>query len=189
VKICGITSPGDAVLAEEAGADAIGVVLFSESPRCVTPDTARKIFDAVPALMRVCVSHSTLPEELQSICAIRPDALQISSKAPIPQECQARIIRMVGTTDRFLPSADALIVDGSRGTGLPFDHAYASRVVETAGRPVFLAGGLTPENVGSAIKAIRPYGVDVATGVEYAPGKKDKSKVRAFITAVKEAGI
>jgi phosphoribosylanthranilate isomerase len=189
VKICGITSPEDAVLAEGAGADAIGVVLFSVSPRCVTPDMAREIFDAVPALTRVCVSHSDNPEELRSICAIRPDALQISGFVTVPQECRASIIRMVGTAERVMPHADALIVDGSRGTGKPFDHAFASMVVKTAGRPVFLAGGLTPENVGPAIRAIRPYGVDVASGVEYAPGKKDQSKVRAFIASAKGAGI
>jgi phosphoribosylanthranilate isomerase len=185
IKICGITSPDDAELVEKAGADAIGVVLFSASPRCVTVDMARDIFDAVPALMRVGVSHSYNPEELQEICAIRPDALQISSMAPAPRECRASIIRMVGTTDQVLPDADALIVDGSHGTGRLFDYAFASRVIETAGMPVFLAGGLTPDNVASAVLAVRPYGVDVATGVEYAPGKKDPSKVRAFIAAAR----
>lgn len=189
MKICGITNPEDACLAEGAGADAIGVVLFSASPRCVTLEAAREIFDAVPALTRVCVSHSTHPEELRSICAIRPDALQISCKARVPEGCRARIIRMVGPADLILPDADALIVDGSHGTGRSFDQAFASTVVRTAGMPVFLAGGLTPETVGVAVRAVRPYGVDVATGVEYAPGRKDPLKVQSFIAAAREAGI
>jgi phosphoribosylanthranilate isomerase len=189
VKICGITSPEDACLAEEAGADAIGVVLFSASPRCITPEAAREIFEAVPALTRVCVSHSTHPEELRSICAIRPDALQVSCKARVPRECRARIICMVGPADPFPPGADALIVDGSHGTGRSFDRTFATTMVRTAGKPVFLAGGLTPENVEAAIRSVRPFGVDVASGVEYAPGRKDPVKVRSFVAAAREAGI
>jgi phosphoribosylanthranilate isomerase len=189
VKICGITSPADARLAEAAGADAIGVVLFSVSPRCVTPEAARDIFDTVPALTRVCVSHSTDPEELRSICAIRPDAIQISCRAGVPSGTRARIIRMVGPMDLLPLEADALIVDGSHGTGKGFDQAFASAVVGTAGIPVFLAGGLTPGNVGAAIRAVHPHGVDVASGVEYAPGRKDPGKVRAFVAAAREAGL
>jgi phosphoribosylanthranilate isomerase len=189
VKICGITSPEDASLAEAAGADAIGVVLFSASPRCVTPERAREIFEAVPAMTRICVSHSTSGKELRSICAIRPDALQILPSAKIPPECPARIIRMVGPADSTLPKAHCLIIDGSHGTGRFFDADFASAVVKSAGVPVFLAGGLTPDTVGAAIRAVHPYGVDVASGVEYSPGKKDPGKVRAFVAAAREAGI
>jgi phosphoribosylanthranilate isomerase len=187
VKICGITSPADALLAEAAGADAIGVVLFSASPRCITPESARDIFDAVPALTRVCVTHSTEPGELQSICAIRPDALQISCQVCVPPECRAGIIRMVGPADPLPPEADALIVDGSHGRGQPFDQAFACTIVRTARVPVYLAGGLSPENVGAAIRAVRPHGVDVASGVEHEPGRKDPVKVSAFVAAAREA--
>jgi phosphoribosylanthranilate isomerase len=189
VKICGITNPEDACLAEFAGADAIGVVLFSASPRSVTAESAREIFDAVPTLTHVCVTHSTNTDELLSICDVRPDALQVSCRALIPQGCQARIIRMVGPEDPFLPKADALIVDGSHGRSRPFDRVFASAVVKTSGIPVFLAGGLTPENVECAIREVRPYGVDVASGVEFAPGRKDPDKVRSFVTAAKGAGL
>jgi phosphoribosylanthranilate isomerase len=96
---------------------------------------------------------------------------------------------MVGPADPFLPEADALIVDGSHGKGRPFDRAFASTVVNTSGIPVFLAGGLTPENVEDAIRDVRPDGVDVASGVEYAPGRKDPGKVRSFIEAARGAGI
>jgi phosphoribosylanthranilate isomerase len=189
VKICGITSPTDALLAEAAGADAIGVVLFSESPRCVTPESAKEIFDAVPALTRVCVSHSVNQEELRSICAIRPDAIQISCQAGVPPGCRARVIRIVGPADPLPPESDALIVDVSNGRGRRFDQAFASSIVRTAGVPVYLAGGLSPENVGAAIRAVRPYGVDVASGVEQGPGRKDPMKVRAFVAAAREAGL
>ena len=189
MKICGITSPADALLAEAAGADAIGVVLFSASPRCVALESAREIFDAVPALTRVCVTHSTDPGELRSICAIRPDALQISCKASVPSTCRAEIIRMVSPMDSLPLEADTLIVDGSHGTGQRFDQAFASRVVRTAGVPVLLAGGLTPDNVGAAIRAVQPHGVDVASGVEYEPGRKDQEKVMTFVIAAREAGL
>jgi phosphoribosylanthranilate isomerase len=96
---------------------------------------------------------------------------------------------MIGPADSRLPGADCLIVDGSHGKGQLFDPAFASMVVRTAGVPVFLAGGLTPETVGAAIRAVRPYGVDVASGVEYAPGKKDPVKVRAFVAAARGAGM
>jgi phosphoribosylanthranilate isomerase len=85
--------------------------------------------------------------------------------------------------------ADALIVDASHGTGRLFDQNFASAVIGTAGMPVFLAGGLTPGNVSAAIRAVHPHGVDVASGVEYATGKKDPEKVRAFVAAAREAGL
>jgi phosphoribosylanthranilate isomerase len=140
-------------------------------------------------MTRIGVSHSTRAEELRSICAIRPDALQILPAAQIPPDCPARIIRMIGPADATLPKADFLIIDGSHGTGRSFNPDFASAVVMTAGVPVVLAGGLTPDTVGDAIRAVRPYGVDVASGVEYSPGKKDPGKVRAFVAAAREAGI
>jgi phosphoribosylanthranilate isomerase len=96
---------------------------------------------------------------------------------------------MVGPMDPLPLEADALIVDGSHGTGQGFDQAFASAVIEKAGIPVFLAGGLTPDNVCSAIRAVHPHGVDVSSGVEFAPGKKDPEKVRAFVAAAREAGL
>ncbi len=186
MKICGITTPDDACLAEAAGADLIGVVLHSASPRCVTPEQAREIFDAVPAITRVCVTHSALPFQLREICSLRPDAIQVSSSAPVPVECRARIIRMIAPGDPHPPDADMLIVDGSHGTGKPCDMGFASAIVSASRVPVMLAGGLSPGNVRAAIQAVQPYGVDVASGVEYAPGKKDPHKVRAFITAAKQ---
>ncbi|MGB4236187.1 MAG: phosphoribosylanthranilate isomerase [Methanoregulaceae archaeon] len=185
MKICGITTPDDARLAARAGADFIGVVLHSASPRCVALRRAREIFDAVPALIKVCVTHSVLPSELQEICSLRPDAIQVSCSAPLPAGCQARIIRMIAPGDALPRHADALIVDGSHGTGKPFDAAFASAIVASSKVPVMVAGGLTPGNVAAAVQAVRPYGVDVASGVEYAPGLKDPGKMKSFIAAAK----
>ncbi|NYT07626.1 MAG: phosphoribosylanthranilate isomerase [Methanomicrobiales archaeon] len=185
MKICGITTPEDARIAEAAGADLIGVVLHSASPRCITPELAREIFETVPAMTRVCVTHAVRPSDLREICALRPDAIQVSCFAPVPDECRARVIRMVAPGNPLPPDADAYLVDGSRGTGKPYDASFASAVVSESAVPVLLAGGLSPGNVAAAILDVRPCGVDVASGVEYSPGRKDPGKVRAFVTAAK----
>jgi phosphoribosylanthranilate isomerase len=96
---------------------------------------------------------------------------------------------MVSPADTIPSDADSLIVDGSHGTGRPFDMAFASSVISTSRVPVLLAGGLTPGNVAAAIRAVRPFGVDVASGVEHAPGRKDPGEVRAFIEAAKRVII
>jgi phosphoribosylanthranilate isomerase len=185
VKICGITTPDDARLAEEVGADAIGVVLFSASPRCVSPGKAREIFDAVPSMTRVCVTHTELQADLEAICTLRPDAIQVSCRATVPVCCRSRIFRMIQAGEEIPADSDALIIDGSQGSGRLYNRRYAGDVIRSAGVPVFLAGGLTPENVTAAIIAVRPYGVDVASGVEYAPGRKDPEKVRLFVEHAK----
>lgn len=185
MKICGITNPDDARVAEEAGADAIGVVLFSASPRCVSPWKAREIFDAVPSLTRVCVTHTELQADLETICTLRPDAIQVSCRVAVPVCCRSRVFRMIQVGDEIPADPDALIIDGSQGSGRPYDQKYAMDIIRSAGVPVFLAGGLTPDNVTAAIIAVRPYGVDVASGVEYDPGRKDPEKVRLFVEHAK----
>lgn len=184
VKICGITRPEDARLAEQLGADAIGVVLCSESPRSVSLERAREIFDAVgPFTTTVAVTHTRSREELELIFAIHPDAVQIFHpftfiKAPGP-----RVIRAIGPHDALPEDCSAIIVDESHGKGKAVDLSRARSVAERSKVPVILAGGLTPGNVADAIAAVRPYAVDVATGVETSPGIKDAEKMRAFILA------
>lgn len=172
-------------MAKEAGADMIGVIAFSRSPRCVDPVTIRQIFNAVPSLTRCCVAHEPSAEELKVICALRPDAIQVSCAVHVPDTCTARVFRSIRPGDAIPDDADALIVDASQGSGTLYDAAYAVSVVRSAPVPVFLAGGLTPENVREAAGAVQPSGVDVATGVEYAPGKKDRKKVRTFVERAK----
>lgn len=190
VKICGITRPEDARFAEQQGADAIGVVVFSEgvSSRNTGEEKAREIFDAVgPFVTRVAVSHTTSRVDLERMIALHPHAIQISHPFRFDKDPGVAVIRVIGRGDPLPDDCDAVIVDDSHGTGRDFDPSYARDAVMHFGVAVILAGGLTPENVGEAIRRVRPYAVDVASGVEESPGIKDREKVRAFIAACRKA--
>jgi phosphoribosylanthranilate isomerase len=190
IKICGITRPEDARFAEAAGADAIGVVVFSEgvSRRGVSPERAREIFDAVgPFTTTVAVSHTGFDEDLEQMIALNPDAIQISHPFVFKDEPPPRVIRVIGRGDPLREDCDGIIIDDSHGKGRQYDPSYARSAVRQSLVPVILAGGLTPENVAEAIRQIRPYAVDVASGVEDAPGIKNKEKVKAFIAACRSA--
>jgi phosphoribosylanthranilate isomerase len=190
IKICGITRPEDARFAEQVGADAIGVIVFSGSvsQRVVGEEKAREIFDAVgPFTTTVAVSHTKLEEELRRMIALRPHAIQISHPFRFDEAPGVRIIRVIGRGDPLPEDCDAVIVDDSHGKGRDFDPSYARDTVKRSTVPVILAGGLTPQNVGEAIRRVRPYAVDVASGVEDSPGIKDREKVRAFIAACRSA--
>jgi phosphoribosylanthranilate isomerase len=187
IKCCGITSPGDARVAEACGADAIGVVVFSSpSLRSVTPGRAREIFDAVgPFTTRVAVSHTTSDNDLKQILALHPDAIQISHPFVFRNKPGTRVIRVIGR-DKTLPEdCDGIIVEESHGSGRYFDRSHARDVVKRSKVPVILAGGLNPENVAEAIRQIQPYAVDVASGIEKLPGIKDHRKIAAFIAAAR----
>lgn len=186
VKVCGITRPEDARTAVEAGADAVGVVMASDSPRACTVGEARAVFAAVPpGVLRVVVTHTDSAEDLAACLAAGPDALQLSRPLPVPASAGVAVIRVVAPGDRIPKDCDMVIVDGSHGRGRPFDPAFARRVVHASPVPVLLAGGLSPENVAAAIRDVRPFGVDVASGVESAPGIKDPRRVRAFVLAAR----
>jgi phosphoribosylanthranilate isomerase len=189
VKICGITRVEDALFAENAGADAIGVVMFSPTSRRSVPEPlAREIFDALgPFVTRVVVTHTESESDLKKILALRPDAIQISHPFVFRTGPGARVLRVIGRGDKVPTNCDAVIVDESMGAGQLFDRDFAREVVKTSAVPVILAGGLTPENVGDAIRECRPYAVDVASGVETEPGIKDHKKIAAFIAAAREA--
>ena len=186
IKICGITRPEDARCAEEAGADAIGVVVCSEdvSRRNVPLEQAKKIFQSVgPFTTTVAVSHTTSEDELHKMIALSPDAIQVSHPFRFDKDPGVKVIRVVGRGEPLPVDCNAIIVDDSHGTGRTFDRSYARDAVRTSKIPVILAGGLTPENVGEAIREVRPYAVDVASGVEISPGIKDHKKSEAFIAA------
>jgi phosphoribosylanthranilate isomerase len=189
VKVCGITRVEDARFAERAGADAVGVVMFSDaSPRSVPESRAQEIFAALgPFTMTVGVTHTTSEKDLDRILALRPDAIQISYPFVFDEDPGVRVLRVIGRGDVVPQDCDAVVVDESMGGGRRFDQAFARKVVQTSTVPVVLAGGLTPENVGDAIRKIHPYAVDVASGVEERPGIKDHQKISAFIAAAHEA--
>ena len=190
MKVCGVTTVGDALMAADCGADAIGVVLESPSPRSVSPERAAAIFAAVgPLVVTVAVTATTTTAGIEEILRLRPGAVQVPAACEVPPGAGVRVIRSVAPGDPVPENCDAVVVDGSRGTGLEFDADYAGWVTEQSAVPVILAGGLTPENVRDAIDALRPYGVDVASGVESRPGVKDPRRVRAFLLACRESGV
>lgn len=205
IKICGITSVEDGVAAARAGADAIGFVFVPGSPRCVSVETARAISRALPPfVLRVGVFADLPPAEVERIASdVALDVVQLHGDETPEQvaSLQRRAIKAVPVDDAFT-AGDALRFEGraagilldtratpggiTGGTGRTFDWSRAREVRERASFLV-LAGGLTPENVGVALTAVRPDAVDVSSGVESAPGKKDADKVRAFIHAVRNS--
>ena len=186
IKICGITRPEDAHFAEEAGANAIGVIVFSGgiSRRVVSAERAREIFDSVgPFTTTVAVSHTDSREDLEQMLALHPDAIQISHPFVFDTAPGPKVIRVIGRGDPLPEDCDAVIVDDSHGKGRQFDPSYARTTVQRSNVPVILAGGLRPENVRDAVRRVHPYAVDVASGVEVSPGIKDHGKIQAFIAA------
>lgn len=191
IKICGVTTVHDALAAEAAGADAIGVVLFSRSPRSVGLGRAREIFSHLsPFTTRVAVSSTTSLEEYELLQSLGPDAIQVSSPFPRPDNSAIRIIRAVPREGDLPGSAecDALLLDESQGSGRPFDTAFASDLAAHTTLPLIIAGGLTPRNVADVIASMRPYGVDVASGVESALGVKDPVRMHEFVAACRATG-
>ena len=201
VKICGITNVADAQAAAEAGADMIGLNFYEKSPRYLTLATATKISRALPPfVLRVGVFVN--PEAAQVVEAIAACGLNLlqfhgdedsdfctqfglmSVKALRVRDAEALSALANFNTDAFL--LDAFSKSGIGGTGEKFNWELAVEA-QKFGKPIFLAGGLTPENVADAVKQVRPFAVDVSSGVESAPRKKDAAKVRAFIAAVRAA--
>jgi phosphoribosylanthranilate isomerase len=199
VKICGITNTPDALAAAEAGADAVGFVFYQGSPRFVTPAAVAAIVREIPQfIMRVGLFVNAPEDEVvRAISECNLNLLQFHGDEP-PDYClQFGLMSMkafrVKDADslKILPEyptdawlLDAYSPDQLGGTGHSFNWDLAVEA-QKLGRPVFLAGGLRPENVAEAVRRVRPYGVDVSSGVESAPGKKDAAKVKAFVDAAK----
>jgi phosphoribosylanthranilate isomerase len=203
VKICGVRTPEEAVAAAKAGADAVGLVFWLGSPRRVDAPVARAIARALPpAVLRVGVFVDAEREELaRTADEAELDLLQLHGEEPPERFCglprRAWKALRVGPgfapaeADRYAGRAAGLVLDARvegapGGTGHAFDWSLARGVRDRCGFLV-LAGGLTPETVAEAIRAVRPHGVDVSSGVESAPGRKDPAKVRAFVEAARSA--
>jgi phosphoribosylanthranilate isomerase len=201
VKICGITSVTDGRLAAEAGADMIGLMFYEHSPRHATLAQAVAISRALPPfVMRVGVFVNpdaalvtrALGECGLSLLQFHGDETSdfctqfgvMSLKAVRVRDEESLKMLENLRTDAFL--LDAYSKNGLGGTGEQFNWDLAV-AAQKYGKPIFLAGGLTPENVAAAVRQVRPFAVDVSSGVESAPGKKDAAKVRAFIAAAKAA--
>jgi phosphoribosylanthranilate isomerase len=136
-----------------------------------------------PLISTVIVTHSRNMADIDRILGLNPCAIQISHPFQNLSGKGVRIIRSIRPGDPLPEDCDAVVVDASQGKGLPYDLEYARMVAENSKIPLILAGGLTPGNVAHAIRELHPYAVDVASGVESAPGIKDPHKVRDFISA------
>jgi phosphoribosylanthranilate isomerase len=204
-KICGITRPEDGIAAAHAGADAIGLVFYPKSPRAVTIEQAAEICAALPPFVTtvalfVDAEHFAIDDVLRGVPI---DLLQFHG-SETPAQCEAfdtpyiKAIRMSEEADlveaaSHYNSARGLLVDtysptGAGGTGETFDWDRASPAMRGEPEtPIILAGGLHPGNVAEAIAAVKPYAVDVSSGVETGKGIKDADKITAFIEAVRQA--
>ncbi|MDE3179585.1 MAG: phosphoribosylanthranilate isomerase [Acidobacteriota bacterium] len=203
VKICGTTLHEDASLAVELGAAAIGFNFYEPSPRYVEPENAAEIVAKIPPLVAAVgvFADETVGSRVASIArAASVSVIQLHGPR-FPKDLESltgyRLIRAVPVGPDFDPATlqtlplDAFLLDSLDpvrigGTGKKIDWNLARSAAEM-GKTIILAGGLTPENVGEAIRRVRPFGVDVASGVESAPGIKDRRKLRAFFAAVAEA--
>jgi phosphoribosylanthranilate isomerase len=154
----------------------------------VTTQRAREIFAAAgPLVVRVAVTHTTRGDDLLEILSAGPDAIQVSHPFDFPMNRHYRVFRVLRRGDPPREDCDALVIDDSHGQGRPFDPSYARDLAASSRVPVILAGGLTPENVAGAIRSVRPYAVDVSSGVERSQGVKDPALIRAFLRASREA--
>jgi phosphoribosylanthranilate isomerase len=215
IKICGITNPEDARASVAAGANALGFVFYPPSPRNIDPVRACEIIRGLPqAIEKVGVFVNQEVDEIWRIAelacltAVQLHGDEFRHPSPVlgtrrillsvpwttmvgngPERAQS-LISLTATTENFMAiMIDSGTKDQPGGTGRPFDWESALPSIASlqSKRPVVIAGGLTPDNVFAAIDILRPWGVDVSSGVEASPGKKDARKVRAFIQAVYRA--
>lgn len=199
VKVCGITREEDAIRAAELGAAAVGFVLWEPSPRALSIAAAARLAAAVPAgVTRVGVFVDAAPAEVaRAVREIGLDAVQLHGDEPVAEFSRvgARVIKAVTLetgrdveTAAALPASVTVLVDASDrvrrgGTGHRADWRLAAAL--SARREIWLAGGLTVENVADAVKQVRPVAVDVSSGVESSPGVKDAARLAAFLAAAR----
>lgn len=210
VKICGVTRPGDAAVAVDAGADWLGLNFWPGSKRCIDTGAARRVVEAARAAAASRAAAVSLvgvfvdqPGEdiARAVADLGLDRAQLHGRET-PEQCAALVAAGVPVVKAVALSSmddvarlraydvDYLLVDtptpGRGGSGRTFDWALARAAVATGAR-VVLAGGLGPDNVARAVAEVGPCGVDVASGVESAPGVKEPDRVRAFVSAAKGA--
>jgi phosphoribosylanthranilate isomerase len=202
VKICGITNSDDAAAAVDAGADALGFVFHRKSPRYVEPQVVKSIVASLPPfILPVGVfvnEESKIVRDLMDSCGLALAQLHGNESAGYCETLGRPVIKAIGLKDRASLLAlaeykgraqvrgfllDAFAPDAYGGTGHTTDWTIAAEVAKSV--TVILAGGLTPENVATAVRTVKPYAVDVSSGVEAGPGNKDHEKMRAFVQAAK----
>jgi len=201
VKICGITNSADAMAAIDAGANLLGFNFYEKSPRHITPEEAAKIRAQLPQRVKaVGIFVNPLPADVIALRkSLKLDAVQlhgdespdfvadVASGAPVIKAFRVEPEFPLTTLDEY-PAAFAFLFDAAHtgqygGTGRTTDWDAARRAALT--HRIILAGGLKIENVAAAVRIVRPYGIDVASGVESKPGKKDHGRMREFIQEVR----
>lgn len=203
VKICGVTRVEDALAAARAGAHAIGLVFYRPSPRHVTPEAARAIVQALPPFVTaVGLFVDASADEVREAIGVAHIGLLQFHGSETPEFCRQfgvpymKAVRVRPGSDllqyaRDYHDAKALLLDAyvegtHGGTGQSFDWSLIPRALPL---PVVLSGGLDPRNVAGAIQQVRPWAVDVSSGVESAPGIKDAAKIAAFMSGVRNADV
>jgi phosphoribosylanthranilate isomerase len=208
VKICGIRTLADALAAVDAGADMLGFNFYAPSPRYIAPEACAPLVSALkaarprmPKLGGVFVNPDP-SEVLALMAACQLDYAQFSGDEPVEVLKPLNSVAFKAIRPRSLPEAQrlaeryrmlsqpALLLDASGaglygGSGATADWSIAAALAQTM--PIMLAGGLTPDNVAEAVAAVRPWGVDVASGVESAPGAKDEARMKLFVQRAKKA--
>ena len=207
VKVCGITNLDDALAAADAGADALGFNFYERSPRYIAPEIARTIVDRVradyPNLLNVGVFVNEALDVIKKTAATAGvSALQLHGNES-PEYCKAlqghHLIKVFSAGDNFKPQTvldydvqaimlDAVDKESFGGTGKLSNWAVARETRELVPK-LFLAGGLSAENVADAINQVNPFAVDACSRLESAPGRKDQTRVRAFVAAVRAASV
>ena len=202
IKVCGITCQEDARIAVAAGADGLGFIFVEQSPRLVEPDMVRAITEELPPFVdRIGVfldEEIDVIKEIVHYCHLTLVQLHGSESPEYCRKISSQVIkafsiRTESDSEELAAYADAASgflldtyhKDMAGGTGKAFDWKLVEQVKPPG--PVILAGGLTPENVGEAIKQVKPFAVDVNSGVEYQPGRKDSDKLKNFAHEVRKA--
>lgn len=205
IKICGITNLKDAVLSVEHGADALGFNFYEKSPRYILPQKTRIIIDEIPEdVLKVGVFVNETIENIISAASVaRLDAVQLHGEETpefienLRAVCRLEIIKAFRVSPIFQPSdiddfrTDAILLDAYNarekgGTGETFDWEIACRVLETSPK-MYLAGGLSPENIAEAIARVKPFGVDACSCLESTKGEKDAQKLKDFLANAQNA--
>ena len=205
VKICGLTKKEDILFSASAGAEAVGVVNVPSSKRFVSLEDAKKLFAyAPPFISKVLVAAPENLEHAEKMQDTGINYIQLHGKQDnkfvkeLRENLSVGLIKQIAVTGHetiqlckdYSEYVDALLLDtetktGLGGTGKTHDWNISAQIVKETKKPVILAGGLNPENVKEAIEKVQPYAVDVASGVEYSPGQKDKHKIMEFIRRAK----
>jgi phosphoribosylanthranilate isomerase len=208
IKVCGITDIDTALAAAEAGADAIGLVFVESSPRYIAPEEAYDVMMCLPPLVTAIGVFMDVDAdafaEIEQTCPTPLNQFHGSEDLKLVKACGPDIVKAVkfdagGDLAAFAAELTkwehcddvcAVLIDGvNPGSGEPIDWNALTRFTDTLTKPVLLAGGLTPENVATAIRTVRPWGVDVSSGVERERGVKDIDLIEAFCDAVRAADM